>query len=159
VAVGEGVEENIPPPDRPCVELWCEGAGLGAGVVSAASFSGRCREAGGEKGGRVVGRRRIPRPLVADGGERSPGLLVKISKFFYLRLEVLDRSRIPRPLHTLAECQGSVLLDVHCAGAASGGGVDRGRGGGGIVDVRARHRTLAHAVLAASCAAGKVLPI
>jgi hypothetical protein len=50
--VGEGVEENIPPPDRSCVELWWDGAGLGAGVEATLGDSSRdrCREGGGEKG-------------------------------------------------------------------------------------------------------------
>ena len=50
--VGEGVAENIPPPDRSCVELWWDGAGLGAGVEATLGDSSRdrCREGGGEKG-------------------------------------------------------------------------------------------------------------
>jgi hypothetical protein len=51
VMVGEGVEENIPPPDRSWLELWWEGAGLGAGVVAETvqGWCGRCRISGGEE--------------------------------------------------------------------------------------------------------------
>jgi hypothetical protein len=119
-----------------------------------ASSGGRRRKRGG-----VAGGRRVPWPLVADGGERSLGRLVQTPKFVDLLSEVRNCSSIPRALHALAECQGSVLSDIDFVGAARGGVVDGERRGGSVFNVRACHRTLARAVLPTCFPAGEALSV
>ena len=113
---------------------------------------GRCREAGGEKG---VG---------SSSGRLSPTANVvsaalcrfRSSSSCFSRSAILaaSRDRCMPWLNARAACFLTWILQVLHAGDWS-----TGRGGGGIVHIRAYYRTLAYAVLAASCAARKVLPI
>ena len=121
--VGEGVAENFPPPDRSCAELWWDGAGLGAGVVSAASFSGRCREAGGEKGEALL-------EDVASRGRFAPTPLANVASAVACSsrssLSCRSRSEIlaaatPRPICpavTICRFFFTCTLQVAHAGAA-----------------------------------------
>jgi hypothetical protein len=107
---------NKPAPSLSCAALQC----CAEGVLSAASFSGRCREAGGEKGEALLeGVVSRPWPLGADPtGECSLGGMVQVAQLSHLAFQVCCLRSGNAASHLAGGHLLEVLFDVHLAGRA-----------------------------------------